>query len=146
MDMKRIAIGTIVGGVALYAISYLIFDLAFGSYYAANVGSASGALRTPNFQWALAITNFAGALMVTLALELKGNTPSIANGFIMGAVIGFLVWVQADFYYYGATNIWRYVIVIVDPLLSALDTGIGGAIIAAVLARVPRSAGLQPAR
>ena len=28
MDMKRIAIGTIVGGVALYVIGYLIFDLA----------------------------------------------------------------------------------------------------------------------
>ena len=146
MDMKRLVIGTIVGGVAMYVVSYLIFDLAFGSYYAANVGSASGILRIPNLQWALVITNFAHAVLVTLALEVKRGTLSVANGFVTGAVIGFLVWLGADAYYYGATNVWRFVIVIVDPLLSAVATGIGGAVIAAVLIRIPTSAAVQPAR
>jgi hypothetical protein len=146
MDMKRLVIGTIVGSIAFYIIGYLIFDLAFGSYYAANVGSASGVLRTPNLQWALWITDISGALMVTLALEMKGGAISITNALVMGAVIGLLVWLQADGYYYGATNVWNYKILIVDPLLSAVDTAIGAAIIAAVLARVPGAAGLQPAR
>jgi len=147
MDMKRIAIGTIVGGVAMYVIGYLIFDLALGSFYAANVGSAGDdALRIPNFQWALAISNFAYALLVTLGIELRGGTPSIASGFITGAVIGFLVWLTADLYYYGASNVWNYIIVIVDPPLSALATGIGGAVIAAVLMRMPKAAGVQTAR
>ena len=140
MDMKRLVIGTFVGGVTMYVLSYLVFDLMFGSYYAANVGSASGILRTPNLQWALVLTNFAHAVLVTLALQVRPGTPSIANGFVTGAVIGFLVWLGADAYYYGATNVWRFVIVIVDPLLSAVVTGIGGAVIAAVLMRFPAAA------
>ena len=138
MDMKRILVGTIVGGIVLELLSYLVFELAFGPYYAANVGSATNALRTANLEWAIAITNFAGALLVTLGLEASSAMPSIASGFLTGAVIGLLVWIQADFYYYGATNVWNFVIAIVDPLLSALVTGTGGAVIAAVLARVPK--------
>jgi hypothetical protein len=145
MDTKRIAIGTIVGFVVFEVITYLVFDVLFGGYYAANVGM-SGVLKTPNLQWAIAVTNFAGALLVTLGLEAKGGTASIAGGFVTGAVIGLLVWIQGDFYYFAATNAFQFAIVIVDPLLSAVVTGVGGAVIAAVLARVGRSAGLQPAR
>jgi hypothetical protein len=50
-----------------------------------------------------------------------------------------------DFYYYAATNTLQFVIAIVDPLLSAIVLGIGGAVIAAVLARIPKTAGLRPA-
>jgi hypothetical protein len=126
-------------------LSYLVFTIAFGDYYAANAGM-SGVLKDPNLQWAIAVTNFAGALLVTLGLEARGGSPSMANGFVTGAVIGLLVWIQGDFYYYAATNAFQFVIAIVDPLLSAVVTGIGGAVIAVTLARVGRSAGLQPAR
>ncbi len=146
MDMKRLAIGTIVGGVALYAVGYLIFELAFGPYYAANVGSATGALRSQNLEWLLALSNLPLALLVTLGIESRPGTPSIASGFVTGAVIGFLVWLSVDAYYYGATNVWRFIIVLVDPPLSALAIGIGGAVIAAVLARMPKAAGVQMAR
>jgi uncharacterized membrane protein YvlD (DUF360 family) len=37
MDMKRFVIGTIVGALALYAVGYLIFDVAVADFYAATV-------------------------------------------------------------------------------------------------------------
>ena len=146
MDIKRIAIGTIVGSIAFYFVSYVIFDFALASYYVANVGTATGALRTANIQWVFWIGNVAAALMIMLAFELKGGVISIANGFVIGAIIGLLVWLQADSYYYGATNIWNYKILIVDPLLSAVDAALGGAIMAAVLLRVPSQARAHAAR
>src|SRR5215510_13408268 len=79
MDMKRIAIGTIVGFVVFEVITYFVFDVLFGDYYAANA-AMSGVLKTPNVQWAIAVTNFAGALLVTLGLEAKGGSASIASG------------------------------------------------------------------
>jgi len=144
MDMKRIIIGTIVGGIILELLYYLVFDTMFGAYYVANTVSPS-VLKIPNLHWAIAVNVFAGALLVTLGLEAKAGTPSVANGFVTGAVIGLLVWIQGDFYYYAATNTFQFVIVILDPLLSAIVLGIGGAVIAAVLARMPRTAGFQPA-
>src|SRR5262249_35832228 len=102
-------------------------------------------LKMPYLQWANVVNLVAGALMVTLGLEVQGRAPSIANGAITGAVIGLLVWAQADFYYYAATNVYQFVVAIVDPLLSAIVLAIAGAVIAAVLARMPRTAGLQAA-
>ena len=49
MDTKRLVIGTLVGGIILYALGYLIFDLAFADFYAANTGSATGVERNPQF-------------------------------------------------------------------------------------------------
>ncbi len=146
MDIKRVAIGTIVGGITLYVLGYLIFELAFGPFYAANGGSAVGVFRSPVFQWAIAVGNFSFALLYTLALETRAGAPSIANGFITGATIGFLALFGIDAIHYGFTNLFRYIVVIVDPLLSAIHSGIAGAVIAAVLMRMPKAAGLQMAR
>jgi hypothetical protein len=57
MDARRLVIGTLVGGIVVYALGYLIFILAFGSFYAANVGSATGVIRDPEIVWAV----FAGS-------------------------------------------------------------------------------------
>ena len=38
MDTKRFMAGTVVGGIAMYVLGVLIFDLAFGNFYAAKRG------------------------------------------------------------------------------------------------------------
>jgi len=64
---------------------------------------------------------------------------------VTGAVIGFVVWFHADFIMYGFTNVWNLTLTIVDPPLSAITRGIAGALIAAVLARVPKGSAVRPA-
>ena len=46
MDAKRLAIGTVVGGIAMFAVGYLIWDITF-DYYTAAV-DAAGIAREPN--------------------------------------------------------------------------------------------------
>jgi hypothetical protein len=145
MDMKRLAIGTIAGGVTLYLLGYLIFNVAFGPYYAANVGAATNALREPTLEWASALGGLAFGALITYVILNSAGTATIASGFIKGAVTGFLAWLSVDLVLYGATNLWNFPIVVVDPLLEFVHSGIGGAVIAAVLTRVPKSAGVQPA-
>lgn len=54
MDTRRIVVGTLVGGVVSYVVGYLIFDMAFGGFYAANVGSATG--FSPGSRWTSSCT------------------------------------------------------------------------------------------
>ena len=70
----------------------------------------------------------------------------IAIGTIVGAVVGFLTWFGVDFTLYGYESRWNLMLTIVDPLLAAIQFAAAGAVIAAALARVPKSAGIQPAR
>ena len=139
MDTKRILIGTLVGGVAMYALGYLIFELAFGGFYATNVGSASGVFRDSDLQWAVALGSFSLAALVTLAIESRPGPLTIGKGFSTAAVVGFLLWLGVDFIRYGGTNVPNLRRTLVDPLLEIVRNGAVGAIIAAVLARIAKS-------
>jgi len=135
MDTKRFLIGTVIGGITMYVVGYLIFTLAFGSFYAANLGSATGVAREAQLAWAFALGYVALAALVTLAIGTRAGSPTVGAGFKIGAIVGFLVWFGVDFVFYGATNIANLTRTIVDPLLEIVRTGIVGAVIAAVLGR-----------
>ena len=67
MGTKRLAIGTVVGGIAMFAVGYLIWDITF-DYYAALL-AAAGIAREPQLLWVLAASNVPFAALVTLALK-----------------------------------------------------------------------------
>jgi hypothetical protein len=139
MNMKRLAIGRIVGGIILYIVGYLIFDVAAGDFYAANQGPVSGAHRDAPRQWPLMVSAIGYAALLTLGLLSTQRELNITGGAIVGGLIGFLAWLQADLIFYSYTTIRPLVVVIVDPLLEIIHAGIAGAVIAAVLARVPKA-------
>jgi hypothetical protein len=136
MDAKRFLTGTIVGGVTLYATGYLIFNVMFADFYAANAGSATGVDRSAQLVWAVALASLAYAALITFAMGNRTGTVSIGRGATIGAVVGFLLWFTVDFYFYGASNIANLTRTIVDPLLEFVHGGIGGAAIAAVFGRL----------
>jgi hypothetical protein len=138
MDPKRILIGTLVGGVAMYVLGYLVFELAFGEFYARNVGSATGVVRETGIQWAVALGSLSLAALVTLALESRPGPLTIGTGFTTAAVVGFLLWLGIDLLRYGGTNVPNLTRTLVDPVLEIFRNGAVGAIVAAVLTRIPR--------
>ena len=144
MDTKRFVVGTIVGAIVLFVFGYVIFDWAFGVFYAANAGSATGADRSDILYWAVALAVLAYAALIMYAIGNRVGTLSILEGAKIGAIVGFLLWFTADFMSYGYTNLSNLTKTIVDPLLEIVHGGIAGAVIAAVLKKVPAS-GPKPA-
>jgi hypothetical protein len=140
MDAKRFGVATLVGGVVLFAVGYLIFDMAFGSFYAANVGSATGVDRAERIQWAMALGNLAYAALIAYVLERGAAPVSIGEGAKVGAVVGFLIWLTVDFILYGATNTANLTRATVDPLLEIIHGGVTGAVMVAVAYRAPAPA------
>ena len=138
MDTKRLVIGTIVGAVMMRLVGYLIFDVAAAGFYAAD--AVAGTFRDAYLEWAIALGNLSLAALVTLGIESRAGAPTLTTGLMTGAVIGFLVWFGVDFILYGITNVWGLASTIVDPFLSAINIGIAGAVVAAVLARIPKAA------
>jgi len=135
MDTKRFVIGTLAGGITMYLVGYLIWALAFADFFAANAGSATGVARETGLVWAVVLGHLSLAALVTLAVGRRAGSSTIVDGFKIGAIVGFLVWFGVDFIDYGFTNISNLTATIADPLLEIVRTGIGGAVIAAVLGR-----------
>lgn len=144
MDTKRFAVGTIVGAVVLYALGYLIFDLAFKNFYAANAGSATGVDRASQIIWAMAVANLAYAALVTYVIGSQSGDVTPGAGFRIGAIVGCLAWATADFIYFGSTNTATLTRTVVDPLLEIVHGGVAGAAIVVALralAPAPRAVG-----
>ena len=136
MDIKRFIIGTVVGAITLYILGYLIFDLAFAEFYAANAGSATGVVRDNQVVWAVALGTVSYAALLTLAIETRAGSATIVEGLMIGALVGFLLWFTVDFIFYGNFNMANLNLTFVDPLLELIRAGIGGAVIAAVLGKI----------
>jgi hypothetical protein len=136
VDIKRFIIGTVVGAITIYILGYLIFDLAFGEFYPANAGSATGLVRDPQLMWAPALGSISYAALLTLAIGTRGDSVTIVDGIKTAAIVGFLLWFTVDFIFYGNFNMSNLTIAVVDPLLELVRAGIGGAVITAVLGKI----------
>lgn len=136
MDTRRLVIGTVVGGVTLFVLGYLIFDLAFAAFYAANAGSATGVARSEQLVWAVALGSLSYAALLTLGIGTKAASSNIATGAKVGAVAGFLLWFTADFILYGIQNVSNLTRTTVDPLLESIRGGVSGGIISLVLGKI----------
>lgn len=133
MNTKNVIIGTVVGAITLFILGYLIFELAVGDFYSANMGSAMGVERETPVMWASALASVSYAALLTLAILSRADSPTIVGGFKVAAVVGFLVWFTVDFTFYGIFNLTNLTLAIVDPLLELVHAGVAGAVIAGVL-------------
>ena len=136
MDIKRLIIGTVVGGIALYILGYVMFDLAFADFFAANAGSATGVWKDPQVMWAIAVGTLSYAALITLAIGTRAGSATIVEGLKIGAIVGGLMWFGADMIIYGVWNLLNLTAAIADSLLELIRAGISGAVIAAVLAKI----------
>jgi hypothetical protein len=137
MDAKRLATGTLAGGLAMFAAGYVIFDLVFASFFAANAG-ADAAWRETSLQWAIGLGNLILAALITLAIGWS-RAASMAEGFKIGAIVGLLVWLGVNFILYGIMDNLNLTATIVDGLLGGVLFGIGGAAISAALGKTSSS-------
>ena len=136
MNINRMTIGTIVGGIVLYILGVVIWQMLFADFFAANAGSATGVAKEMPVVWAIALGSLLYAKLITYVLETGSGTKSVMDGLKAGAVVGLLLWGTVDFIYYGYFNLNNLTGVIADTVLEGVRGGIVGAVIAGVLAKV----------
>ena len=136
MNMKRLLIGSIAGGVALYILGYVFWAIVFADFFAANTGSAEGVPRETDIIWASALGTLLYAVLITIMFEARSGAASVVDGLKTGAIVGFLLWGTADFIFYGNFNLSNLNATIADIALEAVRAGIGGAVIAVILSKI----------
>lgn len=136
MNAKRFAIGTLVGGVALFLLGFLLYGILLAKFFEANTGSATGVSKEAMEMWALALGNLAYAALLVYVFENWASISSFAGGLRAGLIIGLLVSLSYDLIMYGTTNIMNLTGVAGDVVVYAIMTGLAGGIIGWVLGRI----------
>lgn len=137
MNVKRLAIGAVVGGIVLYVVGYIFFDLLFLDYYEANAGAAGVGMRETQVLWAMIVGVLLYGALVTVVATPKAGSPTIGGGITMGALAGLLLWGTADFTLYGYIDLWNLNVTILDIVLETIRGAVTGAVVALVLAKLP---------
>jgi uncharacterized membrane protein len=131
---KNFLTATIVGAVVLFVTGYLIFELALGGFYEANMGTATNVMKeTPNWMW-LIVSILLWSAFLTLALGWAGSTDP-ASGFKTAAIVSLLVAASYSLGQLGMTNLNTLTLAIADPIAGAIHSGIGGAVIGMLLGK-----------
>ena len=131
MTLQRLALGTVVGGLVLFLLGYLVYGVLFASFFATNVGTATGVTREPFNFVALLLGQLAFAAILTMIFSWSA-VRSAGQGAKIGALAGLLFFLGIDLTLYATTNVQNLAASLVDALLAALLFAVSGAVSASV--------------
>jgi hypothetical protein len=137
MDIKKFVTGTVVGGIVLFFLGYLIYGLALSGFFTQHSAAVTGSMKTMNeiIWWALILGNLAsGALLTYLFLKI-GNIHSFASGARTGAAIGFFMALSMDLIRFATENTLDLTGTLTDVVVGTVMTAIAGGAISAVLGK-----------
>lgn len=132
MNIKKLLIGGIAGGVAFFLLGFLIYGNLLMNFMSNNPGLAGNVSRAePDFMY-LIIGNMAVGFLLTY-IFLKANVSSFAGGVITGGIVGLLMSVGYDCMIYATTTTMSKTAMAADVAAATIMTAVTGGIIAILI-------------
>ena len=134
MNIKKLLIGGIVGGILFFGLGYLIYGNLLTGFMQKHPGTATGvdrAMEDLQFLY-LIIGNMAMGFLLAY-IFVKGNVNSMAGGLITGGIVGLLVSVGFDCVMYATTNVISKTAMAADVAAMTVMCAVVGAIVGMVM-------------
>lgn len=132
----KILLATLAGAVTTFLTGWLLYGMAMKGFFDAQMlESARGVMRAEPNLGAIFGACVAWSLLLAVIYDRWASISTFKTGAMAGAWIGFLVALGADLFSYGSINLTQPAVLIVDPLLNALQSAIAGGVIGVVLGR-----------
>ncbi|HKK77026.1 MAG TPA: hypothetical protein VJ953_18250 [Saprospiraceae bacterium] len=140
MKTSKILIAGFVGGIVALLLGFLIYGLALESFFAENVGSATGVMKEEgDFSWpAMVLGHIAYGMLFAVVYGRWASITTFATGAKAGAVLGFLVGSAVNLIYYGSSNIMNLTSALADIVVMTVTGAIVGGVVAIVLDRLKK--------
>lgn len=132
MNIKKLLIGGIAGGVAFFLLGFLIYGNLLMNFMSNNPGLAGNVSRAePDFMY-LIIGNMAVGFLLTY-IFLKANVSSFTGGVTTGGIVGLLMSVGYDCMIYATTTTMSKTAMAADVAAATIMTAVSGGIIAILI-------------
>jgi uncharacterized membrane protein len=136
MSTKRFASAALAGGITVFVLGFVLYGLAFDSFFRNNQGTATGVLRDAPDLLYLGLGQLVYGVALALVIGSWARAAGLAAGLQLGAVFGFVVALATDLTMYGVANVSNLTATVVDPFVFAAQMAAGGAVVGWVLEKV----------
>jgi len=134
MDIKKLFIGGIVGGILYFFLGWLVYGKLMAGFFTEHPGEVAMVERAQNDMQFLYIalgSLFQGFLLAFIFV--KGNVGTVISGFITGGVVGGLSVAGMDCIMYGTTKMISKMTMAGDIVADVVMSAVIGAIVALVI-------------
>ena len=132
MDIKKLLIGGIVGGILYFLLGWLIYGMLLMDFMMGHPGTATNVDRAEMDYLYLIIGNLAMGFLLAYVF-VKSNVSSMAGGLVTGGIIGALVSVGVDCVMYATTNVVSKTAMAADVAAMTVMSAIVGAAVGMVM-------------
>lgn len=131
----RILLAGIAAGVVYFLLGWIIYGMLAADFFANNVGSATGVMKTNEEMCLLSIFigNLGWGFLLAVIFGYWGKVKSAVDGLMKGFVIGILMAMGYDLMMYGTSNIMNMTAAIVDIIIGGVMSGIAGLVVGLIL-------------
>ena len=134
--MIKILLAALAGTVAYFLIGWLVFEGLLGKYMGANTTQIMGFKKSPEeSSMAMLIVSCAAyALLLAILMGKWANVHTFKEGAILGAVVGILVAVMTDSYWFSTSHFFNgFKPLLADIAAAGVTVGVMGGVIGWVL-------------
>jgi hypothetical protein len=135
MKTSKILLATLVGGIVFFLLGWLVYGILLMDFMQNNSQMVAGAEKDPPVWWALIVAHFLFALLLAVIYGRWASISTFATGAKAGAVIGIILSLGIDLFFYATMVGHTATTIIVDVIASVVIMAISGGVIAWVLGR-----------
>lgn len=139
--ITRVLLATLVGGIVMFGLGFLIFGVLLDAYMKANMSAEAAKLMKdpPNFIL-IFVSNLVFAWLLAFIFERWASIKTFVTGLIAGAIIFGSIALAIDLQFAATMNLMTgFAPIIVDVLAVAVLGGISGGVIGLVLGKLNKT-------
>ena len=140
--LVRILAATLVGGIAMFALGFVIYGLILDPYLKANMIQYAGLIKEPMPDMIpLVAANFVNAFLFAFVFEKWASIKTFVGGLKGGAILMFLTATTLDLNFFAFMNLMKGPAPVIVDIIGATVLGaLSGGVIGLVLGLMNKSA------
>ena len=134
MDLKKLLLATLAGGITLFVLGFLFYDMLLKDYFDGQM--TSGFMREEPDMLFLALGNLFAALLLVYIFMKWAAISTFRTGLEAGAIIGLLVSLMWGLTMYAVADMSTLQGALVDALVYTVMFAVAGGVIGWVLGKI----------
>jgi hypothetical protein len=131
MNIKKLLIGGIVGGIVYFFLGWLAYGKLLADYFSKHPGLVMGINRSQPILLYLVIGNLLSGFLLSYVF-VKSKVSTLGAGLVTGGIIGFLLTSATDSIVYATMLVFSRSAILADVITFTTLSAITGAIIGAI--------------